>query len=124
MLKILIVDDISSNLEIMKRQLGKSGYDVTVTESGRDAIDLAKTCLPDLIIMDLKIPDLSGQEAANAIRKEPVTAHIPIIACSAYLSEEISQDNDADSVFSETIAKPVRPSLLTKIIDQWAVLDI
>ena len=77
--KILVVDDEKNILEILKVKLENVGYVVLTAENGRDAIAKAKTQKPDLITLDIIMPDIDGAEVAETLKHDPETKDIPII---------------------------------------------
>jgi len=77
--KILVVDDEKDMLEILKAKLEFAGYEVLTAINGRDAIAKAKTQKPDLITLDIIMPDVDGAEVAETLKKDPETKDIPII---------------------------------------------
>jgi two-component system, cell cycle response regulator DivK len=81
--RILVVEDHSDTLEILAHQLGFLGYDLAVAKDGIEAVDLAGSEGPDLIIMDIMLPKMDGFEATAQIRNNPTTRSIPILAATA-----------------------------------------
>jgi CheY-like chemotaxis protein len=77
---LLIVDDNTLNLDFMGALLTRLGYAVILAENGRDALRLAAERHPDAIFMDIELVDESGIDATNALRADPTTAKIPVIA--------------------------------------------
>lgn len=69
--------------DIIQRELSVVGYDVLIAEDGHQAVSFAAHLLPDVIVMDMKLPKLSGHEATMRIRENPKTASIPILAATA-----------------------------------------
>jgi two-component system cell cycle response regulator DivK len=86
-LKILLVEDNEMNRDMLSRRLIKRGFEVPMAEDGQRAIDMAATETPDLILMDISLPILDGYAATRAIRANPATAQIPIIALTANANE-------------------------------------
>lgn len=78
-MRVLIVDDSSSQLLIMRRIVEKLGHETLVAEDGQAGVDLAKQEIPDLILMDVVMPNLNGFQATRSIARDPATQHIPII---------------------------------------------
>ncbi|GAF80420.1 unnamed protein product, partial [marine sediment metagenome] len=79
--KILVVDDIEDNIRLVRKVLGFRGYDVVAARTGEDAISMAQTELPDLILMDVRLPGgIDGLEATQRIKALSQLAHIPILA--------------------------------------------
>ena len=81
--RILIVDDVSTNRIVLKVKLSAAGYDVIGAADGAGCLALAATRLPDLILLDLMLPDMSGIEILSRLRANPVTRQIPVIMFSA-----------------------------------------
>lgn len=87
MTSILIVEDNKTNADVLSRRLGVRGYKTTIAENGQIGVELAQTLKPDIILMDIGMPELDGIEAAKAIRANPITCNIPIIAVTASVFE-------------------------------------
>ena len=88
MTRILCVEDNEDNLFMLQRRLTRAGFEVKVAMNGAQAVDWAKTLLPDLIVMDLILPGLDGFEATRRLKSQPETKHIPIIVLSAHDREK------------------------------------
>ncbi|MDR3633767.1 MAG: response regulator [Isosphaeraceae bacterium] len=84
MAKILLVDDNEENWEMLSRRLTRRGYVVVVARDGQQAVDMASSEAPDLILMDMNMPVIDGWEATRRIRATPELASIPIIAVTAH----------------------------------------
>ncbi len=80
---ILIVEDDRAVAGMIGEFLGSSGYDTEISRDGQDAIARARQFQPDVIIMDLMLPRLTGGEAASRLKQDALTSHIPIIGISA-----------------------------------------
>ena len=108
--KILIVDDDSTNLLILNETL-KEGYDLFSATNGANAIETANRILPDLILLDVMMPDITGYDVCQILKSNPTTSHIPIIFISA-----MSEINDEAFGFSigavDYIVKPIRPAIV------------
>jgi len=85
---ILIVDDEKEVLTTLTNILKRAGYKVVATTKGSEAFGLAKQANPALIILDIMMPDLSGDEVAAQLLEDPVTAKIPIIFLTAILTKD------------------------------------
>jgi CheY-like chemotaxis protein len=85
---ILIVEDNFHLRQILKVALTQHGYAVSEAESGATAIRAANIENPDLIVLDLSLPDMDGLQAAQAIKQSQKTAHIPIVGCSAHFGPQ------------------------------------
>jgi len=84
MKRILIVEDNEMNRDVLSRRLRRQGYEVLIATAGLDGLRLACDARPDLILMDLGMPDIDGWECTKRLKAEVVTAAIPIIALTAH----------------------------------------
>ena len=84
MTTILLVEDNEMNREMLTRRLTRLKYEVVTAEDGEQAIELTKTILPNLILMDMSLPIIDGWEAPRQIKALDETRHIPIIALTAH----------------------------------------
>ncbi len=80
---ILVVDDTFFNVQVLSIMLARQGYTVLEATNGIDAIEFAKTHIPNLILLDIKMPDMNGYEVCNILKNNPITQQIPIIFISA-----------------------------------------
>ena len=87
MAKILLVEDNEMNRDMLSRRLAKRGFDVVVALDGSSGAAAATTEQPDLILMDISLPDMDGCEVTRLVRAQPATASIPIIALTAHAME-------------------------------------
>jgi len=109
--KILLVDDEPDIIEFLGYNLTKEGYDVTTSTNGKDAIDLAKKIKPDLIILDVMMPEMDGIETCHEIRATEDLSQTLIIFLSAR-GEDYSQVAGFDAGADDYISKPIKPRLL------------
>jgi two-component system cell cycle response regulator DivK len=84
MKRILIVEDNELNRDVLSRRLRRQGYEVLIATAGLDGLRLAYDARPDLILMDLGMPDIDGWECTKRLKAEVVTSAIPIIALTAH----------------------------------------
>jgi CheY-like chemotaxis protein len=112
---ILLVDDYPDALEMWSLYLQLAGYEVTTAENGRDAVRIALAHPPDLVVMDLELPGLTGIEAAKVLRQSPGTARIPLIAATGY--SHTGQLEAAERAgFNVVLVKPCDPAALVREI--------
>jgi DNA-binding response OmpR family regulator len=109
--RVMLVDDYPDALETWRLYLGLSGFDVVTAVDGRAAVDLAHASHPDIIVMDLELPVLSGIDAAQELRATDDTADIPMIAATGY-SHFNGMDHDRLSAFDLVVVKPCDPAQL------------
>jgi len=114
---ILIVDDYPDALDIWTIYLQSMGYRVSTASDGAEAIAQAERLLPDLIVLDLELPRVSGYEAAARLRANPETRHIPLIAATGF-SHERQLGRARDAGFDEIVIKPCEPEALIQLIER------
>ena len=111
---VLVADDIAANRLLLGATLERAGADVTYAEDGLETLRLAKSKHPDLILMDLKMPRLDGINAARALKQDPSTSHIPILAVTADLYAPFDPQD-----FVGIITKPVNLAQLVTQVVKW-----
>ncbi len=84
MSRILLVEDNAMNRDMLMRRLMRKGYEILVAEDGAQAIETAREERPDLILMDMSLPEIDGWEATRRIKADDVTRAIPVIALTAH----------------------------------------
>lgn len=84
MTKVLLVEDNEMNRDMLSRRLVKRGYDVVIAVNGLEGVSKAKTECPDLILMDMSLPEMDGWEATKEIKRDPAVSKIPVIALTAH----------------------------------------
>jgi CheY-like chemotaxis protein len=80
---ILLVDDSKFMRRVNERALARAGYDVVTASDGEEALHIARSRIPDLILLDMLLPKLGGQEVLQALRRDPLTASIPVVVLSS-----------------------------------------
>jgi CheY-like chemotaxis protein len=114
--KVLIVDD-EPNVRRLSRTILSKNFDVVEAEDGKQAIEIANTQQPDVILMDMMMPKMDGLTACHAIKKDPATKSIPIIMVTAIgfeLNIKLSQQMGATGY----VTKPFTPNDLLDKIEQ------
>ena len=82
--RILLVEDNEMNRDMLSRRLEKRGYDVLIAETGAQALAMVSSSNPDLVLMDVGLPDIDGWQVSQTLKRNPSTAGIPIIALTAH----------------------------------------
>lgn len=109
--KILIVDDIGSNRRVLQQMLRVKGYEVIEAVNGKQAVDLSKVEKPDLILMDISMPEMDGHQAASQIKESSGDNYIPIIFVTA-MSEDTALTKALASGGDDFLSKPVSIDIL------------
>lgn len=123
MKKVLVVEDNDANLYLMRFMFEKYGFHVLAAESGAEGIEKAITKKPDLIIMDIQLPDMNGYEASKKIRESDADGDIPIVALTSYVMA-----GDREKAFAAGcngyIAKPINPETFMEEIKTFMTTHV
>lgn len=114
---ILIVEDYADALEMWALYLRALGYRVSTAADGAAAIAQALRLLPDLIVLDLELPSISGFDVARRLRANPDTQFIPLIAATGY-SHMKQLDRARAAGFDQVVIKPCDPNMLVEEIER------
>jgi len=113
---ILLVEDFDDTRLMMRLWLMKNGYRVLEAESGEEAVRVASAELPDLIIMDMMMPGISGLDATRRIREHEALRETPIVAVSAYGADQY-RVRALESGCTDYVSTPFEPSMLEELIE-------
>jgi two-component system cell cycle response regulator DivK len=115
---VLIVEDNELNLRLLSDILEYNGYTLFTTRLGEPALELARQHRPDLILMDIQLPDISGMEAARRLKDDDETSTIPIIAVTAF-----AMSGDEVQILASGcdayLSKPFRVRELLMLVEHW-----
>jgi two-component system cell cycle response regulator DivK len=113
--KVLLVEDNEMNRDMLSRRLVRKGYEVCMAVDGAEGVALAKSKMPDVILMDISLPVMDGLEATRRIKADEQTAAIPVIALTAHAMGE-DRDKALAAGCEDYDTKPIDlPRLLEKI---------
>lgn len=112
---ILVIDDVSTNLKYANMILHDQ-YEVTMMKSGREAVKYLNGCIPDLILLDIRMQEMNGYEVMEHLKKNPATAQIPVILITAEYEEESREKGIAMGAV-DIINKPFEPQVLLERIE-------
>ncbi|MCX6922339.1 MAG: response regulator [Verrucomicrobia bacterium] len=115
--KILVVEDDLDMVELLRFNLKTEGYALGTAADGVEAVKKARSMRPDLILLDLMLPDLDGFAVCDILRRDPKTASIPIIMLTA-MSSQLSRFNGLDAGANAYITKPFRHKHLLQCIQE------
>src|SRR6185312_4264564 len=115
--KILVVDDDADLVELIRFNLKQAGYSIGTASNGVDALKKARSLQPDLIVLDVMMPELDGFAVCEILRRDPATAAIPIMMLTA-LSSELGRMAGLGSGASDFVTKPFSPRLLVQRIQE------
>jgi twitching motility two-component system response regulator PilH len=116
MAKIMIIDDSPTEVHVLQTMLAKNGHQVVAASSGEEGVELAKSELPDLVLMDVVMPGMNGFQATRQLLKSDKTATIPVIMVT-------TKDQETDKVWAmrqgakDYIVKPVQEKALIEHVN-------
>jgi two-component system, cell cycle response regulator DivK len=117
--KILIVEDNPDCREILTLYLQHMGYQTLAAGNGESAVAFSLAEHPDLILMDMSLPDMSGVQAASMIKQHPDTSRIPIIAVTAWDTTTIWKEKATKVGITKYLVKPISPLILKETIEEF-----
>jgi class 3 adenylate cyclase len=113
--RILVVDDTPANVKLLEDLLGFHGYEVEAATSGEEALEAIRERLPDLMLLDVLMPGLSGYEVCRAVRADPALAMLPVVMVTA-LEDREERVKGLDAGADDFLSKPVNPpELLARV---------
>ncbi len=113
--KVLVVDDDPLTQHVLRHYLARAGYQMISAICGREAIKLAKHELPDLIILDIMMPEIDGWAVLRQLKKTEATKFIPVILLSGN-SELMAREESLHSGAAQLLVKPISPDQLLTVI--------
>ena len=116
--KILLVEDNELNRDMLSRRLRRRDYDVEMAVDGKEGINLTKSLMPDLVLMDMSLPVIDGWTATGILKSDSTTSHIPIIALTAHAMEGERQ-KCLEAGCDDFDTKPIEFKRLLEKINHW-----
>ena len=116
--KILLVEDNELNRDMLSRRLRRRDYDVEMAVDGQEGINLTKSLMPDLVLMDMSLPIIDGWTATGILKSDSNTSHIPIIALTAHAMEGERQ-KCLEAGCDDFDTKPIDFKRLLEKINHW-----
>jgi CheY-like chemotaxis protein len=118
--RILVVDDKNELLHLMRRVLEDEQYQVSILQEGRNAFERVRNLLPDLLILDLKLGDMSGQDILKQLKSDRVTTDIPVIVYTAafFEADEVARLIENSPTLYHNVCLLKKPFELEVLLDQ------
>ena len=116
--QVLVVEDNELNLKLFCDLLTAHGYETIATRDGREVLDLVKDRRPDLILMDIQLPHISGLDVIRSLKEDPELKAVPVIAVTAFAmkgDDERFRDQGADAY----VSKPISVSRFMEVVRQF-----
>ena len=107
--RVLVVDDEEVFADLARDQLGARGFEVAVASSGEEALAAAAENPPDVILLDVLLPGLAGDEVLRRLKSDPRTKAVPVVVCSVTLRERVAQERLLALGASAFVSKPCKP---------------
>ena len=120
--KVLIIDDNVDHVRMTSRVLNRKGYQVLTAADGETGLDMAVDNRPDVILLDLGLPDVDGQTLVGWLRREPNLAGVPIVAVTAW-PDDVAAQMVAAYGFDGYISKPIEFALLADQVAAYLAPD-
>jgi CheY-like chemotaxis protein len=121
--KVLIVEDNANARELIVLVIKQAGYDVVEASTGLEAVDQAHALHPDLILMDLGLPGINGDEATERIKADPSTRNIPVIVTTAFPRQSSQVQRAIAAGAAEIVYKPVNSTALAEMVQRYSSRD-
>jgi two-component system cell cycle response regulator len=130
--RILVVDDNKINVKLLAAKLAKDYYSILTAENGAEAIAIAKKEVPDLILLDVMMPEMDGFEVCTVLKNDPITVHIPVVMVTA-LSDVQDRVRGLECGADDFLSKPINDTALfarvrsllrlKRIMDEWRLRE-
>ena len=116
--QILVVEDNEKSMKLFRDVLRASGYSTLEATTGKLAVELATDCRPDLVLMDVQLPDIGGVDALDRLRANPGTASIPVVAVTAQAMHG-DREGFLAAGFDDYLSKPVNIRELLGLVERF-----
>lgn len=124
--KVLLIEDNDKNRKLVKILLKAKGYEIIEAITGEEALNCLQTCKPDIILLDIQLPNMDGLTLAKKIKSQPETKDIPIIAVTAYAmkgDKEKMLDSGCDAYISKPIDTRSLPLIVANFVEKKSSQD-
>lgn len=119
-LRILLIEDDRDVAELYRKGLGQRGYDVSIARDGEEGLDMATGMLPDLVLLDVRLPKRTGLQVLQVLRARPHTANIPVVVLSNYDADELQRRGFELGALEWLVKVRTTPADLIAWVDHWA----
>jgi len=116
--RVLLVEDNENNRYLAEFLLTQEGFEVVSALNGKQALDMVQKVGPDLIVLDIQMPEMDGYETAQRLKQDPCSAHIPIVGVSSFAMVG-DREKAMRAGFAGYIEKPINPATFAQEISQF-----
>jgi CheY-like chemotaxis protein len=116
--RVLVCDDDPVILRLLQVNLELEGYEVLTAHHGEEAVEVAMTEIPDLIILDIMMPRLDGYQTCEKLKADPATQNVPVIFLSAKAQQSDIERGKSYGV-ADYLTKPFDPTELIEVVERW-----
>lgn len=116
--KVLVVEDNELNMKLFRDLLEAHGIETVLTRNGREVLDLARETMPDLILMDIQLPEVSGLEVTRWLKDDETLGHIPVIAVTAFAMKGDEQ-KIREGGCEDYISKPISVARFIEVVGRY-----
>jgi CheY-like chemotaxis protein len=118
-IRVLFVEDDSSIAQMYRLKLELDGYRVDVAGDGEVALEMARSSLPDIIFLDIRLPKLDGLEVLQALRADPKTSTVPVVILSSHSEKDLVERGAKLGVLDHLIKSKTTPAQLAGAVARW-----
>lgn len=120
--RVLVVEDVEMNRKLVRIVLTTKGYELIEATHAEEALEILQTEVPDLILMDIALPGISGEELTRRIKADPRWCHVPIIALTAAAMKG-DREQFLSAGCNDYISKPIDTRALAEIVDRYLLKE-
>jgi len=117
--RVLLVEDDAAIAQMYRLKLELDGYQVEVAGDGQAALEVARSSAPDIIFLDLRLPELDGLEVLETLHSDPTTKTVPVVILSSYSAKELVQRGAKLGVLDQLIKSKTTPAQLAGALPRW-----
>lgn len=122
--KVLLVDDVNFSLEMGKDVLSDSGAIILTASNGLEALEIVKNEKPNIVLSDVFMPEMNGDELCKTIKADPSLKHIPVILFTAYFDHENTDGHELRSMCDDILVKPYKSRELLEMVYKYVSINM
>lgn len=117
---LLLIDDDHESAEMYRMRLEANGYAVEWAQNGRLGLDRARAWQPELILLDVRMPDMDGLEVLRALREDPKTSNVPVVMLTNYGDDSMRREGERLGILEWQLKIDTTPATISSWIERWA----